>query len=187
MKKFMVAAFAVAFAAVAQAATINWGSAFATADGGDTLSAGSQAVLIYSATAFTGAATTLDAMAIGGVTDNGGTVVDAYSLNADDLDMWSFDKSYNVAAANANGYYAILMTDGVDPTKASYYDLGQVSGVDEKSGIQWIGVNAGWGDESGDWATSGGFNVAVGNIPEPTSGLLLLIGMAGLALKRKQA
>ena len=186
MKKLMVAALAVAFAAVAQAATINWGSAFATADGGDTLSAGSQAVLIYSATAFTGAATTIDSFAVGGVADNGGTVVDAYSLNADDLDMWSFDKSYNVAAANANGYYAILMTDGGDPTKASYYDLGQVSGVDEKSGIQWIGVNAGWGDEMGDWATMGGFNVAV-NVPEPTSGLLLLIGMAGLALRRRRA
>ncbi len=34
--------------------------------------------------------------------------------------------------------------------------------------------------------TSQGFTAAGGSIPEPSSGLLILIGMAGLALRRKQ-
>ena len=38
-----------------------------------------------------------------------------------------------------------------------------------------------------DYAVQGADRTAVGDVPEPTSGLLPLLGVAGLALKRKNA
>ncbi|MBQ6341074.1 MAG: PEP-CTERM sorting domain-containing protein [Kiritimatiellae bacterium] len=40
-----------------------------------------------------------------------------------------------------------------------------------------------WSGAGFTYATGGNFTA----VPEPTSGLLLLLGMAGLALKRKRA
>ena len=68
--------------------------------------------------------------------------------------------------------------------KAAYMYLGDVSGTTATSPTQIRLYNAGWADDTKS-ITTGGFNTAVA--PEPTSGLLILLGMAGLALKRKRA
>ena len=47
-------------------------------------------------------------------------------------------------------------------------------------------VKVSWGSQYSNTTVAGGWASATGGVPEPTSGLLLLIGGAMLALRRKQ-
>ena len=192
MKKLMVAAAIVCAAVFAQAAQVNWGGAiadpkYATSGSYDDFQANpATAVLIWSETAFSGAATSIDSLALGGVANNGGTVVSAYTINATDAESsWTFGAFYDNAGSDVNGYYAVLVGNG-DGSKASYYDLGQITGTTALSDTTDLSVNGDW--SSMTFLQQGGYTVQVGaSVPEPTSGLLLLLGVAGLALRRKQA
>ena len=53
-------------------------------------------------------------------------------------------------------------------------------GTNPMTGDTWAQFNDGTAYGAGDWST-------MAAVPEPTSGLLLLLGVAGLALRRKQA
>ena len=87
------------------------------------------------------------------------------------------------AAGDSLTAFAVIFDDA-DATKASHYMIAQTSaGVKELSQNWTSGVGAkvlNWGNQT----TAGTTWTAV---PEPTSGLLMLLGMAGLALKRKIA
>lgn len=181
MKKIIIAAAIVCAAAFSQGATVLWGGAVATADGSDTLPAGTQAALLYSATGFSGAATSLNGWSVGSTADNGGSVAQLYTLTGADSANWAFQGTYSVDGS-VDGYYAVLVLNDTGKL-ASYYDAGNISGTTGASSPTNIKVNMDW--SSTEYLTSGGFNTAVA--PEPTSGLLILLGMAGLALKRKRA
>ena len=189
MKKLIIAAAAIATAIGLTAATITWGGAIGNADASDTLSSGSTAYLVWSATAYSPAtATKFDNVAM--TTDNGGKVVATYALSDDDVDAWAFTSTYATSSADSyNGYYAVLVIDAADATKASYMDIGSLSTATADNigtlAPASLVVNEGWANPTGSWLNQGGFNTAVA--PEPTSGLLILLGMAGLALKRKRA
>ena len=58
-----------------------------------------------------------------------------------------------------------------------------MTATDEVSGLEKIG-GGDFDGSHGAFETNGG---GTWNVPEPTSGLLLLLGVAGLALRRKQA
>ena len=182
MKKLMIALAAVAVAAVAQAASVNWGGAIAHGDADTEMSAGSTAWLLWSGEAFSGVASTLDITA--GTADNGGSIVATYDMTGSDVANYVFKATYNNIGSDVNGYYAILVADGSDLTKASYMDMGQITGTTATSPQQSLLFNVDWDDDSA-YLSQGGYNTAV--VPEPTSGLLFLLGMAGLALKRKRA
>ena len=180
MKKLIIAAFAVAFAAATQAATVVWGGAVATVDGSGYLPEGTQAALLYSATAFTGDATKLDSWAIGGVADNGGSVVGLYTMNAADAGNAAFSSKYTIEGG-VDGYYAVLVLNDAGDM-ASYYAVDAINGTTGASSPTDRTVNMTW--TGSEYLTSGGYTVAV---PEPTSGLLMLVGLAGLALRRRRA
>ena len=180
MKKLIIAAFAVAFASVTQAASVYWGGAVATVDGSGYLPEGTQAALLYSAAAFTGDATKLDSWAIGGVADNGGSVVGLYTMNATDAGNAAFQATYSVDGS-VDGYYAVLVLNDAGDM-ASYYTIDSISGTTGSSSPTDRLVNSSW--MGSEYLTSGGYTVAV---PEPTSGLLMLVGLAGLALRRRRA
>ena len=196
MKKLLIALAVAASAVGLQAATINWGGAIANADCTDTLSYGTTAYLVWSATDFSPATASTfnasDANWKNWTTDNGGTAVAKYALSDADVDAWSFSSTYApTTAASYNGYYAVLVIDGGDATKASYMYAGSFSNATDGNigtlSPASIVLNEGWATDPGPWLNSGGFNTTVSSVPEPTSGLLLILGMAGLALKRKRA
>jgi len=183
MKKIITALVAVALGVTAQAASVNWGGAISSPDAQDPLLAGQQAALLWSDSAFTGPITSISAFTVGTTAANGGTIVDTYTFTQDNVGTdWSFVGTYT-KTGDVNGYYAILVASA-DGKSASYMDMGQVAGTTAQSAPTSVQFNADWSDLTAT-LTQGGYTVAVA--PEPTSGLLLLLGMAGLALKRKRA
>jgi hypothetical protein len=183
MKKLLIAFSAVAIASVVNAASLQWGGTFSTPDLNDTLAAGTQFALLYSASDFSGAATKVDSFAKGGIADNGGTIVDVYSINDEQSGNWEFQTTWGNPGKDVNGYYAVLTLDATGDN-AAYMYLGDVSGTTATSPTTYLIYNEGWADLTKS-LTTGGYNTAVA--PEPTSGLLLILGMAGLALRRRRA
>lgn len=182
MKKIMIALASVALAVTVQAASVNWGGAIANGDADTKMSAGSTAWLIWSATEFTGVPASLDTTV--GTATNGGKIVGTYEITAADILSYTFISTYDVAGAGVDGYYAILVADGSDLTHASYMDMGPISGTNAQSSATELVYNITW-DNASNYLSMNGYNTAV--VPEPTSGLLMLLGLAGLALKRKHS
>ena len=167
MKKIMIAVMAVAMAAYAKAATVDWGYT------------GSQSEVGYTVYLFTSA-------------------VSASYESFDDLIADSF-ASDTVVAKKVGPKTTYKISDNAvadaDLGNKLYYVL--VSGSDAttytygSSDISTLVYDPGNQETSpgalaltaADFANSG----TIAAIPEPTSGLLMLLGMAGLALKRKRA
>lgn len=183
MKKLIVAAAVICAAAITQAATVVWGGAIGTPDASDTLPAGTQAALLFADSAFSGAATTLDNWAVGGAANNGGSVVGLYTMDDNDSSNWAFMATYS-KDGSVDGYYAVLVLNATGDM-ASYYDIGNISGTTGASPPIDKQINPSW--TGGEYLTSGGYTVAIGAVPEPTSGLLLLLGVGALALRRRRA
>jgi hypothetical protein len=78
-------------------------------------------------------------------------------------------------AAN-NMFISDSVTKGIDEMSGTVYSF-----YEAQTGDIW----ANNGDASNGYQGAGWYSAAA--VPEPTSGLLLLLGMAGLALRRKQA
>ena len=84
-----------------------------------------------------------------------------------------------------NGYYAYILVNGDD----MYYNTFQVTQfTSATTPLQDYKVNADWSgaDYLGDPSRKGSVTGGSGGVPEPTSALLLLMGGAMLALRRKQ-
>ena len=87
--------------------------------------------------------------------------------------------------ATASEAYLVIF-DTATITDASHYYMTEVKQFETLSGT--FDQQVKWGSQStasqaaGAWA-----NVKPEAVPEPTSGLLMLLGMAGLALRRKRA
>ena len=186
MKKLMIALGAVAVAASLQAATVVWGGAVSDPiDTNVALAAGQQAALLWSETAFSGVATKVDSWAVNSAADNGGKIVQLHTITAYEAGTdYAFSENYEKSGAGVDGYYAVLVQNDAG-TQASYYDIGQISGTTATSSPIDKLVNVTW--TGSEYLTSGGYTVATSSVPEPTSGLLLILGMAGLALRRKCA
>ena len=176
MKKLMIAALAVAFSAVAGAATVNWSASDISAYPGgldkdrntyvaylfDT-SAGADTI----ATAVKGGDMSVLSKALGSkALTSAGKVFGGKAENAP-YNIGDYVTAFAVVLNNATPKDAtyFLVTDEVTST----------SGVSSQGAVTvTLGSQA-----SAKWDA-----VAV---PEPTSGLLLLIGVAGLALRRRRA
>ena len=181
----MIAAAIVCAAVVSQAASLNWATWGYTGDDPDADGAllnGSSAYLVM-VTDAANFAVSDDLKTI-----TGGSIVDTTKFEEGVIaGVW------NTELADGKYLFAIIGTTAGDglpvPTTGKY-------------GIDYNGANeTSSGFYEVDWsaATGGGFafdeenygglaaNTAVSAVPEPTSGLLLLLGVAGLALKRRRA
>lgn len=191
MKKLMIALAAVAVATVVNAATVNWasGTIFIASDADGTTGSGAS----YRANANTRLVTAY----LYSLTAS--EYADALTMSTADLyTTYSSTTATKTQTSTAMGLANIAQTglpDGSTESPQTVYGL--VLYVDTKTAEGYEGVDAfvksyvgtaTWKDTTGssfsNLASSQSTWTAV---PEPTSGLLMLLGMAGLALRRKRA
>jgi len=207
MKKLMIALAAVACAAVVQAAAINWtsgnysyiadatGTRITSADGYSSLMNGGSIVLAYlgtttsyswdNATVLSGEGyTSTSAITTSGNARNHGKVSGKFSFTYDDTEGAVnqvkngsvFGVMYQDSAGNLS---KLLFIDGDGKTGSEIDAIYTVSGLETDASTLATFT-----------FTSAGTSSAPNNftaVPEPTSGLLMLLGMAGLALRRRRA
>ena len=192
MKKLLIAAMAVCAAAFANAASVEWstGTVYGAGEGGngynmDTYidaASGFVAQLFVSAT-------------YDSTTDSLGDLVSFTSGDTatDFSEGYAYNSALSVADGDKTWYGKVIVTDlATGATLSSEifsFEVSTTAGYGEPyvgdGGMSIALANGGELDATlGAWSTSGWQAAAV---PEPTSGLLLLLGVAGLALKRKRA
>ncbi len=180
MKKLVVVAAVAIVAGLANAASVNWNnptSARITGlDGANITQAnakawGLQAILVNTTTGEE-------------LTSYGSSTVSAIAKTAGTLSVPMYNYTYGSEAKNGDVLSVILkMTvDG----QAYELDTGLALTVTatDNGGSDLFNNSTAWG--TSNFGGSTGWAKAGGDIPEPTSGLLLLVGAGMLALRRKQ-
>lgn len=177
MKKLLVAAAIACAAAISQAATVNWSISGVKADGGGSPTAGWAVMAFYTAA---GAGSSAIENAI-----KAGTAA-SYAFETTTLSVALGSGRVTAHDADATGitdtsknydFYFVVFNDA-DATKATEYAI--VSDTNKAySGMDAKFKGAGTFSASTPWQTA--------SVPEPTSGLLMLLGVAGLALRRRRA
>jgi len=179
MKKLILAAAIVCAAAISQAASVGWSLAGLNNYAGDAYNffiiGQNEVTSVAQITALIDAGNSVSSYAFyqGSVGNNGAANVGAASSG--------------LSVPNSADYTAFFIVfDDADATKAGNYlaiTKDQASGlsksVNETAGTVAFaaGNQATYANNAANWTA----------VPEPTSGLLMLLGMAGLALRRKRA
>ena len=191
MKKLMIALAVAAMAVIGNAAVVNWGAGTVTEPGGATANKSVTGYLFvltadqYSAlnTAYASAAGTSagEKMANTVWGAYGDKLGDAYASGTTSKKgaLTLTDDSKDYAAGNS-AYAAIIYTYGTGDEMKYIGNIGTVT-LESAMDVDVSGMSINLFGSSTAGAT------AWTAVPEPTSGLLLLLGMAGLALKRKRA
>ena len=158
MKKLMIAAAIVCAAVASQAAQFKWSASDVLGPDGETPYSGTATLYAYLITD-----TAADAVVVNSTSMNNGEIKAADTL---------FDGGeLLVVGSQYNFFYTMETTyQGKDWTWTS----GEVMAKAQSNSTPNLKFF-----EEGAWTTSA--------IPEPTSGLLLLLGVAGLALRRRRA
>jgi len=184
MKKLMIALAIVAMAAITQAASFDW----KTGATGKLYEAGTT-TLLASGTAyiFAADATTQQAVLTAFLDDKTWTTG---SLNSKSVASGAIKATngeafnYGTGGNTYNFYVALVDGDSIfisDTVSATAADVGfETASFNLKNASQAAAF------ESSTFS-AGGWYTASAPVPEPTSGLLMLIGMAGLALRRRRA
>ena len=176
MKKLIIAAAVCAFAAVSQAATTQWSVTEMFFDGGakpDTVDLSNYTAYLVASTDWDSTAV-LDSVAknIGTSTFMGG-LADGYFMTSGTKD------DVSAAYKDVTSAYMVLVS-GDESQYAAYAVTGKVGY--ELTNPEFFTL---------DSSMVPGFSYVKTSdlqaIPEPTSGLLLLLGVAGLALRRRRA
>lgn len=176
MKKLIIAAIAVAFGVVANAATVKWQVTNVQSSPDVAVTAG-WAVQIYASTvtfdiekAVAGELTT---WATGATAATGTTTI-------------TYRATGNGTQANDTtaSYYMVIYDDASVANAKNYIVSAAKSVTTNAAGSD---VSASFGNMSGTGSTNTFLSSSWTAVPEPTSGLLMLLGMAGLALRRRRA
>ncbi len=192
MKKLMIALAVTVCAVAANAAAFNWTSS--GTNSGKTIN-GKNGSALYSATTaytlylFDAGVTSQDVLLAGlrgdkAITDF--TSVASQTL-ASNSRITAQEFSYGETGTTYNYYMAVINGDDVflSASVSSMAQLADTSNV-SFSGLGNATKNA-FADTTATFAASGAGWYSTAAVPEPTSGLLMLLGMAGLALRRRRA
>ena len=187
MKKLMIAAAIVYAAALSQAATVTWGATNNALCDGDATAANYCGYLVdvygvtttYADAAAVAAALkagTFDGNIIYTATDGNGLSVVGSGTKTVKINVSSKPTVDSFANEQQVSYYAILFNAAnvADATQFLAETPTAVSAQFSSAGLLTAALST---QASKEWAA----------IPEPTSGLLLLLGVAGLALRRRRA
>ena len=181
MKKLMFMLAAVAMAASVHAASVTWSTVAMYNEAGSKV-ADKATVYVYlmDATAY---ASLTDVWAMyGDDVKAGGTTADASKATGKYTHKVAIDAPTS-STANTTYYAAIVVTYGTGDDMKYYAEKASVTTGEDGNGA-YSTFGAGHIDSA--TAAASGWSAA-SSVPEPTSGLLMLIGMAGLALRRKRA
>ena len=182
MKKLMIAAAIVCAAVASHAAMIEWDITdcytFAGASGTSTTMIGEEANYALYFFAESGDFTRSSAIE---AFKGGDTSFVANGIETPWADVGEY---YNeggnwTAGSTQKAFY--MLFNNADATKADYAFVGDLQDV----AMPGSGISGSFSDSAA--ASASGANWTAAAIPEPTSGLLLLLGVAGLALKRRRA
>ena len=186
MKKLMTLACAVALAAVAQAGAVKW-----SATQLDASPAGAYtAATTYSAYLFDASVTEI-ATVTGYLTKAGGADWESFLAASVDSNTAAYSTTKEVMTfagktygdfSQGDTFSGFMVVLDADSTDGAQNYLVATKGEDQVLTTTAFGKT---GDKTMAWGSQAG--VAWQSIPEPTSGLLMLLGMAGLALRRKRA
>ena len=177
MKKMMILVAAVAMAAMANAAAVGW-----TVGGAANYKGNDDGVYVIgingvtsvdqiTALVATGADTTAYQFGAGTVAANGSAMASAATSG----------KTITYSGSGTDTYEAFAIIWGADGSEATVTSVASISMDNDSTTKQF-----GFGNQATNLANNK-FAVSTSDVPEPTSGLLLLLGVAGLALKRKRA
>ena len=194
MKKLVIMACAVAMAAVAQAATVSWQSgALYTAAGKD---GGWSSTLVNNA----GALVTMNVYLV-----DAATYATVSAMDQAGMYEWASGQTATYTGVNKNPstgaligavtvkdealagsttFYSILTATYTDATYGDMYMAAAAETTTPASGTKNI-TNIFGGAST--LAAGGVRDWQAAAVPEPTSGLLMLVGLAGLALRRRRA
>ena len=184
MKKLMVLASAIVMACSLQAASFTWGflsdSIIAPGGGADAYLEGGTAFLYLGTVSASESAFDFGSAQLLATASQD---ADYYNFGAfDSTNPASSDLLTSTAAGQA--YTLILVNKEISSLAGYEGDYILVNGTsgedtDPMSGNKWATMVDTTAYQGNQWST-------MAAVPEPTSGLLLLLGMAGLALRRKQ-
>ena len=192
MKKLIFAAAIVCAAAISQAASVSWSVAGLLGSDGNTLTSGAgyvfctkgdKATTVDAVTTALAAAATMEDFKSylnnNSLTALKGTVNDG-KISVSGVDLAT---SGVPAATTAVKLFAVIVDDDNFGEGTKYVVTTASSNV--KTPVASTTNTAIFGLSNS--ATLSAANWATAAVPEPTSGLLMLLGLAGLALKRKRA
>ena len=177
MKKIMIALAAIATATVVNAAACSWTGAAIALRSGETATQYTMYLLDASVTSASDMATLLSAgdtskLAAATVETTTGIAVGTTAAR------WSKTGFGNFTAGNEYTFYTVIFNNAVADADAYMITAEKTATAPDSGSLAMaFGTQA-----SNTWN-----EMSSSSVPEPTSRLLLLLGVAGLALKRKRA